>query len=251
MNLRIKKSYWQQDIKTGEYLLAMGQGIILIVGIAQLFYRSIWIGIPMLAGLVPYMKLWIQGQIQKQQQVFLGQFKDSLQSIAAALNVGYSVENAIKETRKDLSILYAPESRIMHEFIYMTHQINLNITVETVLEEWAERANLSEISSFVTVFITAKRTGGDSIAIIRNASQNICDKIDVKREIKTLMTAKKLEFKVMILIPLFILFYMRISFPEFMAALYGNAVGMLLMTGCLFIYGLACLWGRRIVDIEV
>lgn len=231
--------------------MAILQGLFLIGMIDCLFYRSIWGMIPLTFAIVPYMKIWLKGQIQKRQREFQLQFKDSLQSLAAALNVGYSVENAMKETKKDLSVMYPKDSRIMQEFTYMIHQLNMNLPLEKVLEEWAQRTEVEEIESFVAVFVTAKRTGGDSISIIRNASHNICDKIDVRREIETMMTAKKLEFKVMIMIPLIILFYMRLSFPEFMEALYGNLMGIILMTICLLVYSVAYMWGRSIVDIEV
>ncbi|MEG0107764.1 MAG: type II secretion system protein F, partial [Lachnospiraceae bacterium] len=91
----------------------------------------------------------------------------------------------------------------------------------------------------------------DSIAIIHRAVRIICDKIDVKREIETIMSAKKLEFQVMSFIPFGILGYMRLSFPEFMNILYGNILGIVIMTGSLIAYGGAYLLGRKIVEIEV
>lgn len=39
---------------------------------------------------------------RKKRQKFLLQFKEMIQSMAAALGTGYSVENAMKETQKEL-----------------------------------------------------------------------------------------------------------------------------------------------------
>lgn len=89
------------------------------------------------------------------------------------------------------------------------------------------------------------------IAIIRNSISQIRDRMEVQREIETILTAKKYEFKVMTMIPFGIIGYMRFSFPEFMKMLYGNAVGVGVMSVCLAIYLGACYLGERIIDIEV
>lgn len=133
----------------------------------------------------------------------------------------------------------------------MARQLNLNMTAEQALREFAVRTDLEEVRSFTAVFTLAKRNGGDSIAIIRNAVRQIGDKMDVEREIETILTAKKLEFKVMCIIPLAIIGYMRISFPEFMTVLYRNAAGAIFMSVCLFGYLAAVKLGQRIIAVEV
>ena len=61
--------------------------------------------------------------------------------------------------------------------------------VEQVLMEFAEQVASEDVNSFVTVFVTAKKSGGDMIGIIRNTTNQIGDKIAVKREIDTLLAA--------------------------------------------------------------
>ena len=133
----------------------------------------------------------------------------------------------------------------------MVRQLNLNVSVEQVWKEFAGRVMLPEVDGFVTVFTLAKRSGGDSIAIIKNAVRQLGDKAEVKREIETIIAAKKLEFHVMSAIPFGIIVYMRMSFPTFMDVLYGNIVGACFMSGCLALYVAAWKLGERIVEIEV
>ena len=73
----------------------------------------------------------------------------------------------------------------------------------------------------------------------------------MEREIETLIAAKKYEFKVMSAIPFGIIGYMKISFPEFMEILYGNVLGVGVMSICLMIYAGAYYFGQRIVNIEI
>jgi len=187
----------------------------------------------------------------KKKQEFERQFRDALESMSAALNIGYSMENAVKEVLKDLRVMYSDQTLICQEFTYMVHQLNLNVTAEQVWKDFAGRVCLPAVSGFVTIFIQAKRSGGDSILIIRNAVRQLTDKADVKREIETVIAAKRLEFQVMSVIPFGIIGYMRLSFPEFMGMLYRNLFGVCFMSICLVLYLAAWKLGCRIVEIKV
>ena len=225
--------------------------MLLLVSIACLFYDSAAAVIILLPFLAYYLWVWREQCIKKKKEEFRMQFKESMTAMSSALNIGYSVENSIKEVLKDLKPLYRPESRIICEYTYMVHQLNMNVPSEVVLREFADRVDQEDVENFVTVFVTAKKAGGDSVAIIRNTVKIICDKIDVKREIQTMMAAKQFEFKVMTAVPLGIIGYMRLSFAEFMSALYGNVIGVTVMTVCLLLYAVAYFMGKIIVDIEI
>lgn len=189
--------------------------------------------------------------MEKKKSEFLVQFKEGIQSMAALLRAGYSVENAVKETYRELLRMYAEEEMICKEFAYMVQQIRLRIPSEEVFEELAGRVRLEDVRSFANVFAAAKRNGGDMMEIIKNTANKIGDKIDVKREIDTMLAAKRYEFRVMSVIPYAIIAYMMFSFPEFMGCLYGNVIGTGVMSVCLGIYMAAYVLGAGMVEIEV
>ena len=251
MNWHREKSCWQQDIKRKEYAFALVKGVFVLAVIAYLFYDWWYVALILSPSLLIYMWVSEKEMTKKKQEEFRYQFKDSMQALAAALGVGYSVENAIRETAKDLQQLYPEDSRIRKEFDIMIHQLNMNFSAERVLKEFAGRVELEDVQNFVSVFVIAKRSGGDSVAIIRNTAKMMSDKIEVKQSIQIMMAAKRYEFQVMTVIPLGIIFYMRISFREFMRVLYGNAVGVIVMSICLGIYVAAYLIGRKVIEIEV
>ncbi len=251
MKYKRKKNYWQQDIRKTEYLKAALQGIVTIVVISYLFYRTWACAILFSPYLIWYMKSWEKQAIKKKQADFRLQFKEAILSLSTALNVGYSVENAMQETIRDLRDIYKKNELILRELSYMVRQMQMNVPAEKVLTEWAGRTGDEDVQTFVTVFAMAKRSGGDTLAIIRNVVRQMGEKIDVEREVETVMTAKKLEFRVMTIIPFGMIAYLRLSFPEFLDVLYGNVAGAIVMTICLVIYVGAYEMGRRIVEIEV
>lgn len=244
-------SYYQQDIKKSEYVRAAVKTIALMALISYAFYES---AIAFLAALpmgVWHMRRWQKECIGQKRQEFQRQFLEAIQSISASLSVGYSLENAMREAKKEMSVLFDGKSAIHREFDYMLRQIHLQIPVEQIMTEWAERVEQEDVKNFAEVLTTAKKSGGNMIEIIRNSISQIRDKLEVKQEIETLLAARKYEFKVMSLIPFGIILYMKLSFGNFMGILYGNILGMAVMSVCLAIYISAYCLGERIVNIEV
>ena len=167
----------------------------IILGItAWLYYRNIWAVIFLIPPGIWLYREFLEEERKKKEQEFQKQFQEMIQSLSAALNTGYSVENAFYETQKELKILYSEETRISKELRIITRKLRIHIPVEQVLEEFAEQVPSEDVKNFVTVFVTAKKSGGDMIDIIRNTTNQIRDKIVVKREIETMLAAKKYEF---------------------------------------------------------
>lgn len=251
MKYRKRKSYWQQDISRYEYAKAILQGILLISLCSYLFYGSILAMIFISPYLIWFLKSWKKQYVKKKKQEFQLQFKEAIQAMSTALSVGYSVENAVKETEKELKRFYQKDETILKEFRYMIQQLNMNVALETILKEFAYRVEDREVQTFATVFGMAKKSGGDMIVIIRKAIAQISEKIDVQKEISVMISAKELEFRIMSIIPICMIVYMKFSFPEFMSVLYGNTVGVIIMTVCMLIYAAAYEVGKRMIKIEV
>lgn len=198
-----------------------------------------------------YTKDWYEDISKKKEQEFMQQFRDSIQAVASALKAGYSVENAIREAGRDIVPLYAENTRIRREYDRMRRQLDMNMTAEDVLFGLAERTGQEDVENFVNVFSAAKKSGGDSISIIRNAVKIISEKIDTEKEIQTMLAAKKLEFDIMCAVPFAIILYMKLTFSQFLSVLYGNITGAVIMSICVCVYMGAYSLGRRIIRIEV
>lgn len=232
-------------------MLAAVRTILLLAAVSWLFYESAIAFLVLLPLGAWHFLRWEAECIRKKQQEFQEQFREAIQSLSASMRVGYSVENAMKEAKKDLSVLYNENVAIQREFTHMVRQIYLQVPTEQIMEEWANRVQQEDVRNFVNVFVMAKKSGGNMIGIIRNSADQIRDKLEVRAEIETLLTARKYEFKVMSVIPFGMIAYMKVSFSEFMDILYGNLLGIGVMSVCLAIYFGAYMLGERIVNIEV
>ena len=172
-------------------------------------------------------------------------------ALSSALQAGFSAENALQESWKEMRIVYGEEAPICKELTVMVNQISLGIPLETVFEEFSNRTCVEDIATFSSVFQIAKRTGGDMVAIIRKTADDIASKIDTKNEISVLISSKKLEQNIMSAMPLSIILYLEITSGGMLDPLYGNWKGVLIMSLCLIVYVFAYFLSRKIMDIEV
>lgn len=223
-----------------------------IMVLLVLFYRNIFIvivlGIPLC--FMGYRRLQKKWKQQEKWQLNL-EFKEGLQGIAAALNAGYSMENALRESGKDLCILYGKDSLMYREFQTMQGQLQLNQSVESVFDEFAYRTDVEDIRSFAEIFRTARRSGGDLVSIVRTSADRIGEKIEVSREIHTMISGKAMEGKIMNIVPLGIILYFWVCSPGFLDCLYQGLWGHLIMTILLILYLAAYLLNQKICDIPL
>lgn len=249
--MKTETSLRKQDIRKYEYAIGVLKATAATAVMSYVFYDSL-IPAPLLLPVwMIYMRDWHDDISRKKEQELRQQFRDSIQVMASALKAGYSVENAIREAGKDISPVYSEETRIRKEFERMERQIDMNMSAEEVLKGFAERTGQEDIENFVNVFAAAKKSGGDSIAVIRDAVKIISSKIDTEKEIQTMIASKKMEFDIMCAVPFAIILYMKLTFGEFLNILYGNMAGAAIMSLCIFVYMGAYVYGRKIIRIEV
>lgn len=216
------------------------------------FYRSFRIFLWMLpagiaAGLVTERKRLMEKRFRR----LSVQFKEAMMILAASLNAGYSIENALAAAVEELTMLYGKDGLLTQEFTAMVQQIRMNRPVEKVLEDFADRSGMEDVRNFAEVFSAAKRSSGDVGSIMRHTAEVIRDKMQVKEEIITLTASRQFEQKIMNLIPFFLVFYVESSSPGFFDQMYGTALGQMLMSGCLAAYLAAYGMAKKILAIEV
>ncbi len=232
-----------------EIASAVGLSVLTVTGVAFLCYDSLWAMI-LLLPYIPYCLHNRAATLKEQRKWQLNlQFKDAIRSLSAVLESGYSIENAVAEAYNDLKLSYEEDAMIMKELKLITNMLRSNVPVENAFSAFAERSGLEDIKSFSDVFATAKRTGGNIISIIRSTASVINTRIELKRELKTVISAKKYESDIMRMIPFGVLIYLRLFSPEMVSALYGNTFGAVFMTILLAVYIALAAAAGKIINI--
>ena len=219
-----------------------------IIIISILFYGTIYAVVILLPLGVPIYREQKRRIINKKKKELKVQFKDMLMVMSDSLKTGYSVSNALKESYKDMVSMYGRYSYICEELRIMISKIKLNVREEDIFKDFAKRTGLREAILFSRIFSVAKRTGGNMTEVIRSVTDSIVLKENVREEIEVSTTEKKTEQKIMTLIPMALILYVKMMSPDFLNIMYETNAGRIVMTICLVLYILAFLWAQKIVE---
>lgn len=208
-----------------------------MVGVlAFFFYRSALASIPLaVVGYLFFCQIK-RRKIEHCKKELVCQFKECILSVSASLKAGYAIENAILESRSDMQLLYGENSLIYEELELIRRGLIINISLEEQLMDLAIRSGCEEIRQFAQVFSIARKNGGNIPEIIQVSVDLIGQRIEVRQELLTMLSGRKMEQNIMKWMPFGILGYISISNPGYFDSLYHNWQGAAIMTGCLGIY---------------
>ena len=231
------------------FYIACSAGITGIL--AFFFYRSCWT-VPLLApaGVAVYISFQSE-KGEKRRQKLEAEFKDCILSVSANLRAGYSVENAFLECGRDMISLYGEKGLIIRELCRVKKGLSNNVPLEQLLKEFGERSCCANIREFGEVFSIAGKSGGNLPEIIKSTADLIGEEISVKQEIRTSVSGKLFEQKIMTVIPFIMMAYVEAGNPGFFNVLYHNPAGWAIMTVCLMLYLAAYKLAKKICAITV
>ena len=227
------------------------QGIAIAVMFGRLFFDS-WLAVGMISPIaIPWTLLQRKNEsIRKCRQIGI-QFKDAIFSVLTSLKAGFSIENSFLEARRDMDLLYGKNSDISFYLSKISKGLKNSVPLEKLIFGMGKETGNSDIQDFALVFAVAKRSGGNMTEIIDRTIGVISGKLEVEKEIDVLISAKRLEAKIMNMVPFFIIFYISITSPGFFDALYHNIFGIALMSVCMVIYCISYVLAEKIVNIRI
>ena len=234
-----------------ETIGSIGAFLLLDAGIAYLFYQN-WIAfLCFLPFLKVFLKMTARAKKEKEKRKMLEEFREMIGFISGALNAGYSLENAFWVAKKELGILYGTKSILVSYLERVLRKLKMNTSLEQALKEFALECQLEEAKNFAQVVAIGKKSGGNLVRIIEKSVHSICLKLETEEEITTMIAAKKMETRIMILFPALIVLYLRLTNGEYIGVLYGNVVGAAVMTVSLGAMVVSAFWSEKIMDIKV
>lgn len=179
------------------------------------------------------------------------EFKDMIILLSGNLNAGYSLENSFVRTADEMRRQYGIDSMIEQELQGILHGIRCNCKIEVLLMDFGRRSEIDEVFDCANLIAATKKHGGDMIRVIRRMSAIMSEQRMSETEIETTIAAKKLEGKVMLVMPFVIVLYLRLTNPGYMEVLYRTGAGRLVMAAGLMLVCFACWLVDRITKIEV
>lgn len=219
--------------------------------IGYIFYRSILLAILLTPACLGYPTIRAKQLNKRRKDELKLQFKDSLQSLSASLQAGNSFESSIRNAVADLHIQYETDAYIVQEYEVIARKLESNETVEKAFRDFAVRSHLDEILGFAETLEICKRTGGNLVTAVKISSEIISDKIEVLNEIHGILNQKKLEQRILTVMPVVLILMLSMSAKDFMQPVFTEVIGRIVMTFSIVIFGAAYFIAEKITNIEV
>lgn len=226
--------------------------VLALAVIGYVFYKSL---VPAAFAVIlykPCKRTYEKYMAKKLRGTLRTQFKDFLYCISASFATGRHMGESLKEAKHELGKMYSKDDAIMMEIDSMLHMMRETGAADIeVLEDFAKRAGIEDVSDFVQVFKACRETGGDMITSLNKSAAVIGEKITIENDIRVIVAQKKYEGRIITAMPLVIIVFLRIMSPDYLSVMYETLMGRILMTSALACTLAAYILIERITDIEV
>lgn len=227
-----------------EMLLILCAAIMLAVFLGYILTGKVLFGVFFGALVILSFKIFINNKIHKKMVKFESQLCDALDMIVSSLRGGFSFLSALELISKDM-----PEP-IAGEFAIVIKEISVGITQEKALNNLVERVPCEDLKLIVIATVIQLQTGGNLAEILENISSTIRERLQLKREVKTLTAQGKISGLIVGILP-FILFMLFLAMdPSYIKLLISNVMGIFMLIFALVNEIIGILIIRKIVNIK-
>lgn len=178
------------------------------------------------------------------------QFRDFLEAFNTSIGAGKNVVDSFHAVYDDMRIQYEEDAFIVKELEVILSGMANNFAVEDLMEDLGNRSGNDDIVSFANVFRISYRKGGNLKDTINTTHSILSDKMEIKEEIETMVSASKMEQTVMIFMPVGLIGIMKSMSPDF-ASNFATPAGIASTTIAIGLFIVSYFVGRKILNIKL
>lgn len=245
-------NYNDYHMSAPEKICCAAAAIAAVFAVAYIFFRSVPISALISPAGLLYLPYRRKMQIVKNRDALKQQFRDMLYSLSSSLMAGRTMESALRDVRNDLEIIYPDaETAINREVDIMIRRIMLNETIDTALNDLAVRSGIEDIESFCNVLATCRKLGGNLVEIVRNTTNILGDKMEIKNEIDVLLAQRKFEKKILNVMPIALILVLSLTANDYIEPVFTTTLGRFVMCAALGLIALSWYISGKIMKIDV
>jgi tight adherence protein B len=215
----------------------------LLIGVK--FTRNPLTGIllALIFGSLPFIELVRKRRIRAEK--FKKQMPDALDLVARALKAGHAFTGGFSMAAEEF------DDPLGTEFSEMLDEINFGVSLPDALKNLTKRVECEEIKYFAMGVILQRETGGNLAELIQTLANLIREKFKFEGKVRVLSAEGKLSAVILSALPFLVAGWIWISNPKYLAPLFGEPFGriLLLLAGIFMIIGILIM--KRMVSIKV
>ena len=173
------------------------------------------------------------------------QFPEALDLMGRSMRAGHALPSAIKMVADEMPEPLGRDFRILFD------EMNYGVPTNEALMHLAERVPLPDVSYFVVAVMIQRETGGNLAELLDSISKIVRDRLKLLGEVRTLSAEGKLSAYILTALPFAVALLVNLVNPGFMAVLWTDPAGQMMVGVALFMMLLGILWMRSIIRIRV
>jgi tight adherence protein B len=199
-----------------------------------------------LALVVPIgVRVYTKTRLSRKRRRFSEQLPDNLEVLASALRAGHSLIGALSVVVAD-----APEPSLS-EFKRVVADEQLGLQLEDALGGVVHRMENRDLDQVALVARLQRETGASSAEVLERVVDNVRERQDVRRLVRTLTAQGRLSGFVLVALPVFMLLFMVLFNRDYVTPLFAETLGRVMLFTALVMMVLGWAAIRRIIDIKV
>lgn len=227
-------------------LLFMSVGTAVAFGLAFLLLtRSLILAFPlaMIGAALP--TLYVRWKKNRRLYLFEELLPEAIDLVGRALRAGHPLSSGFKMAADD-----GPEP-VASEFRRVFEEQRFGLPLQDSLLGMADRVNIVDTRILVTAILIQREVGGNLAEILDNLAAVIRARFTIRRQIKVYTAQGRMTGYLLALLPFMLFALLYMINPEYMAVLFTDPIGKILVGVALVLQMAGFFWIRKIVNIEI
>ena len=219
----------------------------LIAGIALGSWLQLSIELAVAAGVAVGLLPWLYLSFKRRRRLvrFETQLPEALDLMLRALRAGHSFASALQMVGHEMPNPVAAEFGTVHD------EVNFGVAMEQALTNLTERVPLTDLRYFVVAVLIQRESGGNLTEVLGNLSRLIRERLKLRSKVKVMSADGRLSAWILTLMPFALGALMNAFNPGFMAPLWTDPIGVVMLQYMLGMMILGVVVMQKIIRIRV
>ena len=188
---------------------------------------------------------WVLGFLAaRRRKQFTSHFATAIDVIVRSVRSGLPVNEAMRIVARE-----SPEP-VRSEFHKLVEGIKVGVTLEQGLARMRDSMPTSEVGFFAIVMTIQSKSGGNLSEALGNLASVLRDRKRLEGKIKAMSSEAKASAMIIGSLPVAVMGLVYVTTPAYIAVLFTERVGNLLLLGCAFWMGIGVMVMRKMINFK-
>jgi tight adherence protein B len=180
----------------------------------------------------------------RRRAMFDAQLGDTLQMLAGGLRAGHSLLRSVDAVAREA------ETPTSEEFARLVNETRLGRDLRESMHDAARRLRNEDFEWIGQAIEIHREVGGDLAEVLDHVGETIRERSQIKGQVKALSAEGRLSAYILVALPVGMFVYMSVVNSAYIATLYTNVIGWVMLGTALLLLAVGSFWLSRAVKIK-